>query len=259
MAIITLTSDLGLQDASLAIAKGIILQHLPSSIIIDITHLIQPFNLQQATYLFKSSYSVFPKGTYHIILFDLFNEKESKLIYSTTDNGHHFFSSDNYLLSNCFSSESLKSWLCETEVSQENFQSRIHSIAQTIQKTMYSSAEKVGLSAYNLKQKNSPNSDLSYKRDINILHIDKFGNVVIDYTIEEYNRMRNLGEFVLSFMHIEEIRQIHNHYTEVREGNKLCRFNSSGYMEICIHHGRADMLFGLKLGSKKNNINIHFR
>ncbi len=67
MAIITLTTDLGLIDYYVASVKGAILSELPDSNIIDITHEIPSFDLQKTAFVIKNCYKDFPKGSIHII------------------------------------------------------------------------------------------------------------------------------------------------------------------------------------------------
>ena len=55
MAIITLTSDLGNKDSYLASIKGSIYNQLKTVNIVDITHEITPFDIQEAAFVFKNS------------------------------------------------------------------------------------------------------------------------------------------------------------------------------------------------------------
>ena len=87
MGFITLLSDFGLQDASVASVKGVLAQHLPEARIIDISHELEPFYLQQAAYLLLSSYKSFPQHTCHILLFDVFYDATPKLVICEKD-GH---------------------------------------------------------------------------------------------------------------------------------------------------------------------------
>ncbi|HEY0769730.1 MAG TPA: SAM-dependent chlorinase/fluorinase, partial [Sphingobacteriaceae bacterium] len=75
MAIITLTTDLGYKDFYQAALKGSILSQLPNATIIDISHHISAFNIQQAAFVLKNSFHYFPKQTVHLIGIDsVYNE-----------------------------------------------------------------------------------------------------------------------------------------------------------------------------------------
>ena len=53
MAIITLTTDYGNKDYFTAAIKGAILSEAPEVQIIDISHQISPFNIQEGAYILK--------------------------------------------------------------------------------------------------------------------------------------------------------------------------------------------------------------
>ena len=57
MSIITLTSDMGIKDFYLASIKGAIYKALPDAKIVDITHHITPFDIAQAAFIVKNTYS----------------------------------------------------------------------------------------------------------------------------------------------------------------------------------------------------------
>src|SRR2546423_1818667 len=97
MPCITLLSDFGLQDASVAIARGILMQHCPGHPIIDISHEVKPFYTAQAAYLISSACKNFPAATCHVLLFDLFSDAMPRLALYESD-GHYFLTPDNGLL-----------------------------------------------------------------------------------------------------------------------------------------------------------------
>ena len=103
MQIITLTTDMGLQDYYVASLKGTILTLNPEAIIVDISHSVKPFNISEAAYYISSCYRNFPKGTVHVIGVD----DEPIVNFSGTDGsfpsilkfeGHYFISNDNGFL-----------------------------------------------------------------------------------------------------------------------------------------------------------------
>ena len=95
-----------------------------------------------------------------------------------------------------------------------------------------------------------------------VIHIDRFENVVINITREQFYEVAKERPFQIQFMRNETINEISTHYHNVKEGDKLCRFNSAGYLEIAINRGKAASLFGLKLHREQhlmyNTIKIFF-
>ena len=67
MAIITLTTDLGLKDSYVGSIKGAILKELPSVSIVDISHQISKFDITEAAFVLRTAFHDFPEGTVHII------------------------------------------------------------------------------------------------------------------------------------------------------------------------------------------------
>ena len=67
MAIITLTTDMGVRDFYVGAMKGAILSNFPEVNIVDASHQIQPFYLTEAAFVVKNAYKEFPKGTVHLI------------------------------------------------------------------------------------------------------------------------------------------------------------------------------------------------
>jgi len=65
--IITLTTDMGVQDHYVATLKGTILGTLPDARIVDISHAVKPFDVVQAAFYVSSCFESFPLGTVHVI------------------------------------------------------------------------------------------------------------------------------------------------------------------------------------------------
>lgn len=70
MDIITLTTDFGTDDPYVAAMKGVILSINPEVTIVDICHTIKPQNIAQGAYILSTTYHYFPKGTIHIVIVD---------------------------------------------------------------------------------------------------------------------------------------------------------------------------------------------
>jgi S-adenosylmethionine hydrolase len=250
---ITLLSDFGLRDASAAIARGILMQHtnLP---IVDISHEITPFLASQAAYLLGSSYKAFPPGTVHLVLFDVFSNPDMALILSE-HNGHYFLAPDSGIVAAALDA-SPASWSCILN-GKETFDGWLNAAAGVIGSLQESPAAALNLPPHTLLY--TPAIPLlSDSVECDIIHIDQFENVVLSIKRSQFESRRGGRNFRLQFVVVEEIEELSNSYSDVREGFKLCRFNSSGHLEICINRGRAASLFGLRLGSKHNNIKILF-
>ena len=94
MAIITLTTDLGIRDNYVASLKASILTQNKDVNIIDISHNVECFNINQATHILKTCFKNFPKNTVHIITVDdELNTKNDHLL--AFYNQQYFLCADN--------------------------------------------------------------------------------------------------------------------------------------------------------------------
>src|ERR1700759_3648072 len=101
MAIITLTTDLGDKDIYQAALKGSILKLLPGVNIVDITHNVAAFDVQQAAFILKNSFYYFPDNTVHLIGIDTVFSGDTKYLAVKYKN-HYFVGSDNGIFSLMF-------------------------------------------------------------------------------------------------------------------------------------------------------------
>src|SRR6195952_2121889 len=104
MAIITLTTDLGDKDIYQAALKGSILKLTPGVTIVDITHSVAAFNVQQAAFILKNSFHYFPDNTVHLIGIDTVYNAHTKYLMVRYRN-HYFVGADNGIFSLMFTDE----------------------------------------------------------------------------------------------------------------------------------------------------------
>ena len=67
---ITLTTDFGTSDYFVGAMKGVILTIAPKARIVDITHQITPFEVNEAAFTINEASRWFPKGTIHVVVVD---------------------------------------------------------------------------------------------------------------------------------------------------------------------------------------------
>jgi S-adenosylmethionine hydrolase len=70
MPIITLLTDYGLRDSYVAEVKGAILKIAPEATIIDITHEVAKFDVEEGAFHLARSVNYFPEGTIHVGVVD---------------------------------------------------------------------------------------------------------------------------------------------------------------------------------------------
>src|SRR5690606_30332344 len=104
MGIITLTTDLGYTDFYQAALKGSLLSLYPEVRIVDISHQVPSFDIQNAAFILRNAYPYFPENTVHLIGIDSVFNDETKYI-ALRYNNHYFVGTDNGIFSLMFDSD----------------------------------------------------------------------------------------------------------------------------------------------------------
>lgn len=262
MGCITLLTDFGREDAALAAVEGTLYSHFPDERVIDIAHDIQPFHLQQAAYLLAASHQHFPDKTIHIVLFDLFYATKP-VITLIEHNDHFFIAPDNGIVPLTFRKDIKNARLCFTMTEEHTTKDWVNAVIDVV-KSIQSGDWSSKYNEYTLQ-----NTPLYFKPKISnnvlecqVIYIDRFENVVLNITRDEFEDFRSGRNFSINFMRDEVINTVSKHYNSVKEGQKLCRFNDAGYLEIAINRGEAAGLFGFRVARDNqyiyNTIKIEF-
>jgi hypothetical protein len=68
--IVSFTSDFGLADPFVGLVKAQVLARHPAAQIVDLTHCVTPFAIEEAAFWVERSYASFPEGTVHLVIVD---------------------------------------------------------------------------------------------------------------------------------------------------------------------------------------------
>lgn len=249
MAIITLTSDLGLKDYYVSAVKGSILSQLPEVSIVDITHLIPSFNIQEAAYVLKNSYPNFPEGTVHIVGVNAEHSTQTPHI-GLLVSGHYFIGADNGIFSLMF--DKVPDKIVELTIAHDGtgnaFPVRDVFVKAACHLARGGSLDIIGNS------KSSVNERIMFRPVTvgdnlrgSIIYIDSYNNVVTNITnnlVKEVGKGRN---FSIRFGS-HEITQLSKTYHDVVEGEILAMFNAAGHLEVAMNRGKASQLLNLHMG-----------
>ena len=80
MAILTLSTDIGLRDFAVGAMKGQLLSAIPNITLVDITHHLSQTNFPQAAYICKSAFIHYPPETIHLILVNVFEYPVTQML-----------------------------------------------------------------------------------------------------------------------------------------------------------------------------------
>jgi S-adenosyl-L-methionine hydrolase (adenosine-forming) len=250
MAIITLTSDWGLRDPYIGSVKGAILRQHPEAIIVDISHSIEPFNLNQAAFIIRNTYRSFPQGTIHILGL---NEEASIETPHTLviHEGQFFIGADNGIFSLIFDEKPEQ--ILEIDVMQDSdyytFPSRDVFAKVACHIAQGKPYGELGHPKKSVMEKISfrPVTDSQSIRG-NVIYIDHYQNAYTNITEKHFREVVKNRKFAISFI-TYRIEQIRKSYLDVPPGEILALFTTGGYLQIAMREGNASGLLGLKLGS----------
>ena len=264
MPIITLLSDLGTQDASVATAKAVLLRYANDATILDISHRTEQYDLQQAAYLLLSAYKYFPTGTIHVLLVDVFSGDTPRMLVAERD-GYFFIAPDNGTLALAFGTGLENIRLYQEFKRPFVFSDWINGVGKVVEALSAEHKNNLDLQPYEVKT--SPRllqpKVMPDGVDCHILYIDRYENIVLDITKPQFEEMIKGRPFKIKIMRAEDITHISDNYNDVKNGEPLCRFNSAGFLEIAFNHAPAATLLGLGSFSTGNlryqTIKIFFR
>src|SRR6218665_1682509 len=260
MPIVTLTTDIGVQDFMPGAIKGQLLKENAAFNIVDISHSLPPFNFTQAAYICRNAIRNFPQGCFHLILINLFDEKPEHLILIEHD-GHYIGCGDNGFITMELEETPQKVVALEMDKSApKNTLQCISVFAKAINQIAGGKKlEEVGDDSVSIRVKNPLRPRLGDNWiEGQIIFVDNFENVVLNIHKDEFEQQRKGRKFSIVFKRDEVIDKISETYADVSEGEKLAHFNSAGYLEISLNKGNAAGLLGLQ-GYSENQLQNHFQ
>ena len=265
MAIITLTTDFGHKDHFVGAIKGTIYKELSDAKIVDISHSIAPFNIQECAYILKNSYKNFPDGSIHIVGVDSELTPENQHIAVLVDN-HYFIMANNGVIG-LIISEIVPEKVVEIQL-PNSIDSSFPEMDVFVKAASHiargGKLEVIGRPFKDLKDLREFNpriSDDGKTISGSVIYIDNYGNVVTNIQQSIFKTIGKGRPFELHARN-KKIKEIHKKYSDIinysldksqrkSPGELLALFNSSGYVEIAIYKsdlntvGGASTLLGL--------------
>ena len=259
MPIITFLSDFGLSDGYVGSVKGVILSINNNIKIVDITHDVKPYSIQQAAYTILTYYNYYPQNTIHLVVVDPgVGSVRFPLIIKTKK--YYFVGPDNGIFSYIISKEK-----CHTfEIVPEKLERFYHCEIST---TFHARDIFAPTAALLSKQISPEQLGCSFRKDLycfdtdvltgdneivaEIIYIDHFGNVVSGFSRKAFEdeKNRKIKEIIIKNNKLDSIKKT---YSDVDEGEFLALWGSNGFLEISINKGNAAQ----KLGCRMNDDSI---
>ena len=254
---ITLTSDMGTQDAYLASVKGTILRQLEHVNIVDVSHTITPFDTSGAAFVLRHCWKSFASGTVHVIGVnaEATMDHPHRVVESE---GHFFVGTDNGIFSLILETKPdavfdlnmpLDSDVLTFPMRDVLVKASCH-LARGGAPSFIGKEVQACLPADGFRPVLESNVIKGY-----VLHVDRYENLITNITKTLFDEERRGRDFsIMMKRSSHDIRTIHTHYGAVPDGERMAVFNEAGLLEIAINKGApgngggAASLFGLSRG-----------
>ena len=251
--VITLLTDFGTKDHYVASMKGVILNINPQCLLIDISHQVNPHDVEEGAFILANTYSYFPKGTIHLSVVDPGVGGIRKPILLVTQN-YSFVGPDNGLFTIVAQREKVKQVVALTK--KKYFLSKVSST--------FHGRDIFAPVAAHLSLGIKPNA-FGHKIDSlewlgfegpfikegkllgEILHVDTFGNLVSNIDEGKLFRFIQGRPFVIRAGR-KTIRGLKKGYWEGKKDEAIALLGSGGFLEISIREGNAQKVLKAKRG-----------
>jgi S-adenosyl-L-methionine hydrolase (adenosine-forming) len=237
---ITLTTDFGLKDAYVAEMKGVIYSIKPVARIVDVSHLIDKFNVRMAAFILASAAPYFPKGTVHVAVVDPGVGTARRAIAIQTKQAF-FVGPDNGSLMLAAQAQEIKRIyeLTNPDYMLPNVSSTFHGrdvfapAAAHLDKGVKPSefgAEITGPVTPKFANVEHKNDSLFGE----VLHVDGFGNVITNISQSEVSEAKSVK---VNLHHVSLQLNCYKTYGESKPQEPLALIGSHGFLELALNQG----------------------
>jgi len=246
--IITLLTDFGTSDGYIGAMKGVILSINPNAIVVDISHEIQPQNIQQAAYVLDTVHPYYPESTIHVVVVDPGVGTERQAVILKTPRAF-FIAPDNGVLSpvaedrvETIAITNPDYWLSQVSTT---FHGRDIFAPVAAHLSLGISPDRFGEIISSLVTLANPQPEIEPNGTVigQVIHIDHFGNLITNIKGDDLPQT----DF---FVEIKSL-VIHRLSSSYAEGDGLLALvGSNGYLEIGVKNGNAAACLGAECGER---------
>ncbi len=256
--LITLITDFGDTDHFVGAMKGIIARTAPAARVIDITHQIAAYNVNEAAFVIAETWPCFPKGTIHVVVVDpgVGSTRRPLLVEAS---GHFFVGPDNGVFSMIYSQTSIDGQTHKVRV-LSNPKMMLGTVSRTfhgrdvfapvaghLAKGAKPAAFGKRIDDYLRLNLAQPEQLASHTWRGQILKVDHFGNLITNFQEKTFQQIKT-RPFELRTS-TQKIHRLALNYAETAPGELFAIIGSSGYLEIAANQASAAEKLGNSAGS----------
>lgn len=253
MSLITLTTDFGLADSYVGVMKGVILSIDPTATIVDISHEIAPHDVREAAYVIYTAYPYFPPDTVHVVVVDPGVGSQRRAIALRAARAC-FVAPDNGVLSYVLAREELGQ-----AVSLTNPRYHRPAVSHTFHgRDIFAPVAAHLARGVPLAELGEPLTEIvtfpfsqpqvlpDGKVIAHVLHIDRFGNLILDVREGDESLSREI------FLEVAGHRLwgLRHTFADVPVGELVAYIGSSGHLEIALREGNAAQRLNMEIGDE---------
>jgi S-adenosyl-L-methionine hydrolase (adenosine-forming) len=251
--IVTLTTDFGLQDHYVGAMKGVILGICPQAQIVDISHEVKPFQISEGAFLLAQACTCFPPKTVHVAVVDpgVGTARRPILVEAA---GQYFVAPDNGVLALIYVAQPHK----VRAISNQRY------FRQPVSRTFHgrdifapaAAHLAAGLPAPRLGKRIEDYLRPAFLKPQRtgkrtwagqILHIDRFGNVVTNFHASDFPALETRN--VSLAIGPQQVNVLARNYAECGVGELFLIVGSSGYVEVSVNQASAARAIGCEIGA----------
>lgn len=257
-ATITLTTDFGIDDHYVAVMKGVILGISPTATIVDVTHQVPAYDITEASFTVSEAWRWFPKKTIHVAVVDpgVGSARRPILVEA---GGHYFVGPDNGIFAMVYQPMLERGERVRVrEITAEKYFRKPVSrtfhgrdvfapVAAHLAKGVTPASFGKPIDDYLKLHSFWPRRTSKRVWTGQVLKIDRFGNLISNFAIEEYEEIKT-RPFELA-IGTEKLHRLALNYAEVEPGEPFVIVGSSGYLEVSVNQTHAARRLGCGVGA----------
>lgn len=258
MAIITLTTDMGLRDHYVAAVKGAILSQHAEARIVDISHAITPFHNAQAAFVLRNAYPEFPRGTIHIIGVNPETDGGQYPHLVVRHQGHYFIGADNGIFWLLFEGMPHEAFEITMMLDDDHlsFPTKSVFVKAACHLARGGTPDVIGRKVVTIREQIGfiPAVDPASIRG-KVAHIDHYGNLITNIHRKVFNEVGKGRTFAITFGRTkDDVTKLHKTYGDVPHGERVAFFGANDLLQIAVNKGAegagggASSLFGVHEG-----------
>lgn len=254
MSLVTLLTDFGYKDYYTALLKAALYRYKSDLTVVDISHEILRHDIMEASFFLKSTFPKFPEGSIHVILVNSFYDDHSEFIVFEK-NGHKFIGPNNGVFSLVFPDLDIDGiYRLQGIIDASNQYELIGAAVKDLSNGTEISEFAIKAHQFDKKIALQPVITSNQIR-ATIVHVDQFGNVVVNLDRDTFENIRKGRSFAIYYKSNDPIERLSECYSDSPIGDVCAFFNTIENLEIAVNMGNAHELLNL---NKNETIQINF-